>query len=46
MNHYDDSRYPLFSRLGCCTMPQMIHLINMKYRGVRYNALNFLKTLS
>ena len=36
----------LFSRLGFCTTPQMIHLINMKYRGVRYNALNFLKTLS
>ena len=44
MNHYDDSGYPLFSRLGFCTMPQMIHLINMKYCGVRYNALNFLKT--
>ena len=46
MNHYDDSRYPLFPRLGFCTITQMIHLISMKYRGVRYNALNFLKTLS
>lgn len=31
----------LFSRLGFCTTPQMIQLKDMKYRGVRDNAMNF-----
>ena len=47
MNNYDDSPYRSVLSSGICTTPQMIQLKNMKYRGVRDNAMNFfLKTLS